>query len=493
MSTANAIFPSVMAQNAGARAAAKTSGATAARFDFLAPATTPIMRTLRRRTAEKRVLRRIVSAYEKTNRRVGKSFQRGEDPTRENITLIVNAWKFAARMHAGEKRDSGEDYLRHCERVALKTARNGGLAADICAALLHDVIEAKKKDGTSKTSFFALQARFGKVIARKIALLTKPKWSGSEWVDALHPNYHKLRDRYSRRAKWNGRRWVRASEKKQYAKLKGKQMMIEARDALYYSRMLASGDLRMLAVKFDDSADNLETLDFVTGAKRMRKLVTTARQLLWISQRLDSATFVHQVDSLRKYGLSERQLGSLLKEATPRPVNSPVIVLPPRVLFDEGYAEELPPADLKNFATIYAHPNHLFCRDRLEVEIRLGRDVLKELQEAFPELRIRRGKSLLMAGQSGGGSCEFYVIEGFRPKEVDYVTTHGRNKRRVFRIRHGKPPRTCSINALRLHTVIVERLVPKEHWRQTINNYLEFQERFREFFLRIRNSNHHEH
>lgn len=441
-----------------------------------------------RRRVEARGLRRITAAYERANANWQEltAFKRGEEPTRENIQKIVKAWEFARRVHFWEKRDSGEDYLNHCERVALKIAKKGGSCDDIRTGLLHDTVEAKDEKGVNKASFFQLSKLFGATVAHRVALLTKPKWTGREWVDATHPSYRRLKDKYGKKNRWNGKRWL-APGAKGYEKCGEVPSMSFEKDRVYYSRLFASGDLRALAVKFEDTADNLETLDFVSGQKRERKLVATARFLLWVAWRLDRQVFEEQKRILRRQGLSKHKLSGLLEEIKPKPVATPVVVMPPRIILDENYLKELPAAGRRNVAFIYSHANHLFCRDRIEVEVRLGRDVLAELQQAFPKLTIKRGRSLLMARQAGGGDCEFYVITGFRPRIVGgYVKMTGRGMKRRFEIDHdGK---TVRVNALGLHNLHLERMVPKRHWAATLRAYMDFQEKFTELFVKMRDA-----
>lgn len=441
-----------------------------------------------RRQRQRSKLRSIIAAYTRANkdwRQLG-MFKRAEEPTPENIEKIIRAWKFARKIHEGETRDSGEDYLRHCERVALKIAKKGGSSDSICVALEHDTIEAKDEHGVNKSSFFQLSRLFGSKIARRVALLTKPKWSGREWIDATHPSYRKMKDKYGKMHKWDGGKWV-APGCNGYDELQDAPVMSAEKDRVYYARLFSSGDLRALAVKFEDTADNLETLDFVTGQKRERKLVATARYLLWVAWRLDSEVFEEQKQILLMQGLPKRKLHELLEEIKPKPVATPVVVMPPRIILDQRYLEGLPEAGATNIAMIYTHPNHLFCRDRIEVEVRLGRDVLEQLKAAFPRLVIKRGRSLLMPGQTGGGSFEFYVINGFRPKiAAKYVKTTGRGMQRRFTIAHdGKTTRSTALN---LHNIRVENIVPKRHWRSTLREYERFQQQFTEWFIAARDA-----
>src|SRR6476646_6292290 len=55
--------------------------------------------------------------------------------------LINRAYVFAARMHQGQQRRSGDPYVIHPVSVAGIIAQLHLDTASVCAALLHDVIE----------------------------------------------------------------------------------------------------------------------------------------------------------------------------------------------------------------------------------------------------------------------------------------------------------------------------------------------------------------
>ena len=59
----------------------------------------------------------------------------------EDIQLIKKAYEYAASMHFGVKRKTGEDYILHPLNVAYILANINADQATICAGLLHDVLE----------------------------------------------------------------------------------------------------------------------------------------------------------------------------------------------------------------------------------------------------------------------------------------------------------------------------------------------------------------
>lgn len=85
----------------------------------------------------------------------------------EEQQKILAAHALAVEAHAGQKRESGEDYITHPENVALILARLGMDYETICAALLHDVVE------DTVVSEQELKEKFGNAIADIVQGVTK--------------------------------------------------------------------------------------------------------------------------------------------------------------------------------------------------------------------------------------------------------------------------------------------------------------------------------
>ena len=86
-----------------------------------------------------------------------------------NLEKIEEAYQYAAWMHDGQRRASGEPYITHPIAVAEIVA---GLELDtdsICAALLHDTVE----DCGEKTNTCEIEKRFGADVAMLVDGLTK--------------------------------------------------------------------------------------------------------------------------------------------------------------------------------------------------------------------------------------------------------------------------------------------------------------------------------
>ena len=86
-----------------------------------------------------------------------------------NLDKIKEAYLYAAQLHEGQFRVSGEPYISHPIAVAEIVA---GLELDgdsICAALLHDTVE----DCADKTDLKVIRERFGETVAELVDGLTK--------------------------------------------------------------------------------------------------------------------------------------------------------------------------------------------------------------------------------------------------------------------------------------------------------------------------------
>ncbi len=59
----------------------------------------------------------------------------------DDLSLVKKAYKIANDLHAGQFRESGEEYIVHPSRVAKILAKMHGDKEVICAALLHDTLE----------------------------------------------------------------------------------------------------------------------------------------------------------------------------------------------------------------------------------------------------------------------------------------------------------------------------------------------------------------
>jgi GTP diphosphokinase / guanosine-3',5'-bis(diphosphate) 3'-diphosphatase len=130
-----------------------------------------------------------------------------------NVSLIRKAYEFSDRVHAGQKRYSGEPYIEHCLEVAFVLAEQHLDSATIAAGILHDVVE------DTPTTVEDLRREFGDEIAELVDGVTK--------IGMVH---------YSSR---------------------------EEQQADYFRKMLLSmaRDIRVILIKLADRLHNMRTLD----------------------------------------------------------------------------------------------------------------------------------------------------------------------------------------------------------------------------------------
>ncbi len=88
---------------------------------------------------------------------------------RYDLEKINNAYDYAAVLHEGQFRQSGEPYISHPLAVAYIVAGLGLDTDSICAALLHDTVE----DCSDKTNVDIIKKKFGSEVAMLVDGLTK--------------------------------------------------------------------------------------------------------------------------------------------------------------------------------------------------------------------------------------------------------------------------------------------------------------------------------
>jgi len=85
----------------------------------------------------------------------------------ESLAPLRKAFEFAAKCHAGQRRESGEPYILHPIEVAILLAEGQMDGVCLQVALLHDVLE------DTKTSLEEISKTFGEEVARCVDGVTK--------------------------------------------------------------------------------------------------------------------------------------------------------------------------------------------------------------------------------------------------------------------------------------------------------------------------------
>ncbi|MDH3350489.1 MAG: bifunctional (p)ppGpp synthetase/guanosine-3',5'-bis(diphosphate) 3'-pyrophosphohydrolase [Gammaproteobacteria bacterium] len=140
----------------------------------------------------------------------------------DQIEMVIQAYEFGAAAHAGQKRQSGEDYISHPVAVAQELADMHLDAQAIAAAILHDVAE------DTDVSITDIEEKFG----AEVALLV----DGVSKLDQIQ---------FRSRA--------------------------EAQAESFRKMMLAMiEDIRVILVKLADRLHNMQTLDAMPASKKAR-------------------------------------------------------------------------------------------------------------------------------------------------------------------------------------------------------------------------------
>ncbi|MBR6707541.1 MAG: HD domain-containing protein [Clostridia bacterium] len=197
-------------------------------------------------------------------------------PYKENhgvcdVKLIRNAYDYAASMHSGTKRGSGEAYINHPLRVARMVAAWGFEADVISAALLHDVVE------DCEATLDDIGTLFGAGVRRIVDAVTA--LSDRDFAD------HTL------------------------TKVQ--------RDILSDARLQKRMNGKALYVKIADRLDNLSTLDGVPEAKRIPKAEHTREIIIPMALCRHAYAYAEQLNELcfeTEHPQMDRQIRERAKE-----------------------------------------------------------------------------------------------------------------------------------------------------------------------------------
>jgi guanosine-3',5'-bis(diphosphate) 3'-pyrophosphohydrolase len=186
-------------------------------------------------------------------------------PERLDPELLVRAYRYSERAHAGQTRHSGEPYVTHCVEVAKILADLQLDTVTVASGLIHDVVE----DTTITVA--DIEAEFGKEIAQIVDGLTKigslPLTSTQE---RQVENYRKL-------------------------------LLSIAKDA------------RVILIKLADRLHNMRTLDFLAPEKRRRIAQETRDLYAPLAHRFGMAKMRWELEDLAFKHLEPDDYRSLAK------------------------------------------------------------------------------------------------------------------------------------------------------------------------------------
>jgi GTP pyrophosphokinase len=172
-------------------------------------------------------------------------------PSEEKIKLITEAYNFAVKAHAGQKRRSGDDYVQHPIAVAKMLAQMGMAEKTISAGLLHDVAE------DTKTGLSEIEKKFGEEIAVIVDGVTK---LGKIKLRGSHEEYF----------------------------LENLRKMFIA----------MATDIRVIIIKLADRLHNMQTLEYNPPEKQLRIARETMEVFAPIANRLGMGEMKSQLQDL---------------------------------------------------------------------------------------------------------------------------------------------------------------------------------------------------
>ena len=169
-----------------------------------------------------------------------------------DIEKIKAAYEYAASLHEGQFRVSGEPYISHPIAVAEIVTGLGLDTNSICAALLHDTVE----DCSEKTDLVEIEKRFGKEVAMLVDGLTK----------LVMPNI----------------------EDKEEAHIENIRKMLLA----------MSKDVRVIFIKLCDRLHNMRTLGVKPDPKRRQTALETMHVYAPLAHRLGMQKIKQELENL---------------------------------------------------------------------------------------------------------------------------------------------------------------------------------------------------
>lgn len=295
----------------------------------------------------------------------------------EDTGELVDAYRFARKRHNGQVRRNGDPYITHPLEVAYQVAKRGYGKTVIITALLHDVIE------DCGISFSEIQSLFGPQVARNLSLLTKPKYIDGGWVWAHEDKYHGREDQY-------------------------RKAMHNERSTIYYARLIASGNMDAIVVKFFDGSHNLKEIGNLPEAKRDRNIAVLVTHIFWLAPRiLTRLDYFELIDKLKPWG------HEIPEELRPRNPKGLIVQLPPRERLGRELLMGLPPTR-RDYVSLYVEGGNGATGFELGFPVMVaGIDVARMLVGEFPGAAVSEQESLLAPGM--GAHELIYEIRDVEP------------------------------------------------------------------------------
>ena len=168
----------------------------------------------------------------------------------DELKLIEKCYNYVLKLHFGEKRLTGEDYINHPLNVAYILSENNSDLETICAGLLHDVMD---ECNISKEE---IESEFGSVIA--------------DLVDGV-------------------------------TKINDLNFDLDSQSSIVNQRKIFVGlceDVRVITIKLADRLHNMQTLWILPEKRQKEKAKETLEILTPIAHRLGMNTFKSELEEL---------------------------------------------------------------------------------------------------------------------------------------------------------------------------------------------------
>src|SRR6478672_6176972 len=201
-------------------------------------------------------------------------------PLREGLDqdLLLRAYKYSERAHAGQTRLSGEPFVSHCVEVARILADLQLDTVTVASGLIHDVVE------DTDISVADIEAQFGKEIAEIVDGLTK--------IGHLPLNSSQER------------------QVENYRKL----LLSIAKDA------------RVILIKLADRLHNMRTLDYLPPEKRRRIAQETRDLYAPLAHRFGMARVRWELEDLAFKHIESEDYKSLAKKVAQKRVEREALI-----------------------------------------------------------------------------------------------------------------------------------------------------------------------
>ncbi|MEE9575975.1 MAG: bifunctional (p)ppGpp synthetase/guanosine-3',5'-bis(diphosphate) 3'-pyrophosphohydrolase [Gemmatimonadota bacterium] len=229
-----------------------------------------------------------------------------EHEERLDLELLALAFQYAADKHAGQKRRSGEEFIRHCVEVAKILSEIYLDTVSIAASLLHDVVE------DTGTPIEEIREEFGEEIATIVAGLTKiSRFRFGSLAEQQVENYRRL-------------------------------------------LLSMAKDTRVIIVKLADRLHNMRTLEHLPDEKRRRVALETREIYAPLAHRLGMARLKWELEDLAFKFLEPDEYRELVRKVANKRSEREELVR----RMEEPLRLELEAAGLPS--EVYGRPKHLW-------------------------------------------------------------------------------------------------------------------------------------